>query len=173
MPAEPLNQFNALPAAAAMEALLGCCAAPSWADRMLAGRPYCSPQDAIRQSDAIVSSLTASELGQALAAHPRIGELSAAGHASGQAAEWSRQEQSAASTATAKTAAELAAANLEYEQRFGHIYLVCASGRTGEELLAMLRGRLRNDDQAEWQVVRSELRKINEIRLRRLLAGTG
>jgi 2-oxo-4-hydroxy-4-carboxy-5-ureidoimidazoline decarboxylase len=171
MPADPLRQFNELPAAAAREALLACCAAPSWADRMLTGRPYCSAQDAIRQSDTIVTSLTIADLAQALDAHPRIGEKRAAEHAAGQSARWSRQEQAAASTASARTAAELAAGNLEYEQRFGHIYLVCASGRSGEELLAILRSRLGNDDQAEWRVVRSELGKINEIRLRRLLAG--
>jgi 2-oxo-4-hydroxy-4-carboxy-5-ureidoimidazoline decarboxylase len=171
MAADPLKQFNELPAAAAREALLACCAAPSWADGMLAGRPYLSLQDAIRQSGATVTSLTVDDLGQALAAHPRIGERQPAGHAAGQSAQWSRQEQSAASTATASTAAELAAGNLEYERQFGHIYLVCASGRTAEELLAILRGRLANDDQAEWQVVRSELQKINEIRLGRLLAG--
>jgi 2-oxo-4-hydroxy-4-carboxy-5-ureidoimidazoline decarboxylase len=60
---------------------------------------------------------------------------------------------------------------VEYEQRFGHIYLVCASGRTGEELLALLRGRLRNEPEDEWHVVRAELQKINALRLERLLAG--
>jgi 2-oxo-4-hydroxy-4-carboxy-5-ureidoimidazoline decarboxylase len=193
MAAEPLREFNELPAPAARELLLACCAVPSWADRMLAGRPYCSQQDAIRQSAAIVTSLTVRELGQALDGHPRIGEHQATGK-SGQPArlaqqqrsrpeqrsgpeqwsrpeEWSRQEQAGASAATAQTKAELADGNAEYERRFGHIYLVCASGRTGAELLALLRSRLRNDEETEWQVVRSELRKINAIRLRRLLAG--
>ena len=84
-------------------------------------------------------------------------------------AAWSAREQSGVSDADAETARALADSNLEYEQRFGHIYLVCASGRTGPQLLALLRGRLANDDETEWQVVRSELQKINEIRLGKLL----
>ena len=74
--------------------------------------------------------------------------------------------------ADAETARALAESNLEYERRFGHIYLVCASGRTGAELLSLLRSRLRNDASAEWQIVRSELQKISEVRLRKLLAGS-
>ena len=66
----------------------------------------------------------------------------------------------------------LAEANLEYEQRFGHIYLVCASGRTGRELLDVVRGRLLNEPEDEWQVVRTELQKINALRLQRLMAGS-
>lgn len=65
----------------------------------------------------------------------------------------------------------LAAGNQAYEQRFGHIYLVCASGRSGPELLALLSERLGNDPDAEWRVVRSELEQINRIRLRKLLDG--
>ncbi|HXW45479.1 MAG TPA: 2-oxo-4-hydroxy-4-carboxy-5-ureidoimidazoline decarboxylase [Streptosporangiaceae bacterium] len=172
MAADPLTEFNELPATAARDALLACCAAPSWAERMLTGRPYCSARDAVRQSEAIVVSLTDADLGQALAGHPRIGERPAADQAGGPtAAQWSRQEQSRVSTADAQTARELAAANREYEQRFGHIYLVCASGRTAAQLLALLRARLANDDEREWAVVRSELQKITEIRLLRLLAG--
>lgn len=166
-----LRQFNELPAAAAIQALYQCCSAPSWAERMAAGRPYCSPQDAIRQSSLIVASLSMSDLAQALADHPRIGGRPAAADAPGRAAEWSRQEQALVSSADAETSRDLASANLEYEQRFGHIYLVCASGRTAKQLLTLLRSRLHNDARAEWQVVRSELQKINEIRLRQLLAG--
>lgn len=167
-----LTHFNELPAAAARDELLACCSAPSWADRMAAGRPYCSPQDAIRQSAVIVASMTMTDLGEALAGHPRIGERTNAGHGPPRSAEWSADEQSDVRDAGAETARALAEANLEYERRFGHIYLVCASGRTAAQLLSILRSRLRNDATAEWQVVRSELQKINEIRLRKLLAGS-
>jgi 2-oxo-4-hydroxy-4-carboxy-5-ureidoimidazoline decarboxylase len=170
MAADPLKSFNELPAAAAREVLLACCAAPAWADGMLAGRPYGSPADAVRESAGIVTGLTVPQLRQALDGHPRIGEQPVNGQRSLHQ-QWSEREQSGASAATAPIKAGLAAGNREYEQRFGHIYLVCASGRTGQELLELLRSRLGNDDQAEWDVVRSELAKINEIRLRRLLAG--
>lgn len=172
MGAGGLTHLNELPAPAARDELLACCSAPSWAERMAAGRPYCSAHDAIRQSAAIVASMTVTDLAEALAGHPRIGEQAEAGHGPLRSAAWSAQEQSRVSDADAETARALAESNLEYERRFGHIYLVCASGRTGAQLLSLLRSRLRNDAPAEWHVVRSELQKINAVRLRKLLAGS-
>ena len=164
-----LTRLNELPPPAARAELLACCSAPSWAERMAAGRPYRSVPDAVGQSAVIVASLTVADLAGALAGHPRIGDRIEAGRGPGRSAAWSAQEQSGVSAAGAETTRALAQANLEYERRFGHIYLVCASGRTAGELLALLRSRLANDEQAEWQVVRTELQKINEIRLRKLL----
>ena len=171
MEADLLKQFNELPAPAARAALLACCSSPSWAERMSTGRPYCSPQDAIRQSSVIVANLTVTDLAEALAGHPRIGEREETGQVPARSAEWSAQEQAGVSAASAETLRALAQANEEYERRFGHIYLVCASGWTAAQLLTLLRSRLHNEARAEWQVVRSELQKINEIRLRQLLAG--
>jgi 2-oxo-4-hydroxy-4-carboxy-5-ureidoimidazoline decarboxylase len=173
MSADELARFNNLPAAAAREALLDCCSSPVWAERMLSGRPYSSTKDAVRQSSAIVARLTESDLEAALAGHPRIGD-GPGGDRSGSArsAAWSREEQSGVSDSDQQTARELAESNVEYERRFGHIYLVSAAGRTGPQLLTLLRARLRNSPATEWQVVRTELQKIIEIRLRALLAGT-
>ncbi len=173
MSADELARFNNLPAAAAREALLDCCSSPVWAERMLSGRPYSSAKDAVRQSSAIVARLTEPDLEAALAGHPRIGERpGGAGSGSARSAGWSREEQAGVSNSDEQTARELAESNLEYERRFGHIYLVSAAGRTGQELLTLLRSRLRNSPATEWQVVRTELQKIIEIRLRALLAGT-
>jgi 2-oxo-4-hydroxy-4-carboxy-5-ureidoimidazoline decarboxylase len=173
MSADELARFNALPAAAAREELLTCCASPAWADRMASGRPYSSARDAIRQSSAIVTMLAVPDLEAALAGHPRIGERPREDDpGSARSAAWSRQEQAGVSVTDEDTARELAESNLEYEQRFGHVYLVSASGRTGMQLLALLRNRLRNSPAAEWKVVRTELQKINEIRLVKMLAGT-
>ena len=172
MGVDRLAHFNELPAPAARDELLACCSAPSWAERMAAGRPYCSVHDAVRQSAVIVARMTVTDLAEALPGHPRIGERTEAGHGPLRSAAWSAQEQSRVSDADTETARALAESNLEYERRFGHIYLVCASGRTGAQLLSLLRSRLRNDASAEWQVVRSELQKINEVRLRKLLAGS-
>jgi 2-oxo-4-hydroxy-4-carboxy-5-ureidoimidazoline decarboxylase len=166
-----LTWFNELPARAARQALLECCSALRWAEQMAAARPYASAQCAIRQSGAIVAALTVAELAEALAGHPRIGERPDAGGGSPHAADWSGREQSGVDADDAETRRALTQGNLEYEQRFGHIYLVCASGRTGKELLDVLRGRLQNEADDEWQVVRTELQKINALRLQRLLAG--
>jgi 2-oxo-4-hydroxy-4-carboxy-5-ureidoimidazoline decarboxylase len=175
MSAGELARFNGLPAAAAREQLLACCSSQVWADRMAAGRPYSSARDAVRQSGAIVAMLTVPELEAALTGHPRIGEQPAATGdpaGAGQPAEWSRAEQSGVSAADEATRQALAQFNLEYERRFGHVYLVSASGRSATELLTLLRARLRNTPSAEWRVVRVELQKINEIRLVKMLAGT-
>ncbi len=170
MGTDQLTWFNELSDRAAQQALLECCSASKWAEQMVAARPYASPQDAIRQSNAIVAALTVADLADALAGHPRIGERPDGGNGTPGATHWSWQEQSGVDADDATTGPALAEANLEYEQRFGHIYLVCASGRTGKELLDVVRGRLQNAPEDEWQVVRTELQKINALRLQRLMA---
>jgi 2-oxo-4-hydroxy-4-carboxy-5-ureidoimidazoline decarboxylase len=181
-----LTWFNQLPPRAAQQALLDCCSAGRWAELMAAARPYSSAADAIRQSGAIVAVLAVTDLADALTGHPRIGERpgggaggdagdgagGGAGDGGGRAAGWSAREQSGVDADDRATMKALADANLEYEQRFGHIYLVCASGRTGIELLEVVRCRLQNEPADEWQVVRTELQKINALRLQRLMAGT-
>jgi 2-oxo-4-hydroxy-4-carboxy-5-ureidoimidazoline decarboxylase len=171
MGTDQLTWFNQLPGQDAQQTLLDCCSAPGWAEQMTAGRPYYSAEDAIRQSGAIVAALSAADLTEALAGHPRIGERPDTSQYAAKAADWSRREQAGVDADDAQMSQALATGNLEYERRFGHIYLVCASGRTGKELLAVLRGRLQNEPQDEWQVVRTELQKINALRLRQLLAG--
>jgi 2-oxo-4-hydroxy-4-carboxy-5-ureidoimidazoline decarboxylase len=111
-----------------------------------------------------VARLAPADLEQALAGHPRIGEGRTAGH-------WSRREQAGVHGADPATIQALADGNEAYERRFGHIYLVCATGRSAGQLLALLRERLGNDPGTEWGVVRRELAKINRIRLARLLDG--
>src|SRR5450631_1074352 len=101
---------------------------------------------------------------EALAGHPRVGEAPAAGQSSR-----SRSEQAGVDRADGTVRAELAAGNRAYEERFGRIYLVCASGRSAQELLSILQDRLRNDPATERQVVRAELGKINDLRLARLM----
>jgi 2-oxo-4-hydroxy-4-carboxy-5-ureidoimidazoline decarboxylase len=170
MGTEGLTWFNELHAGAARRALLECCSAPRWAEQMAAARPYASAHDAIQRSGAIVATLTVTDLTAALAGHPRIGERPETGDDSQQSAVWSSREQSGVDPGDTATRRALAAGNRQYEQRFGHIYLVSAAGRTGPELLDVLRDRLQNDPEGEWQVVRSELQKINAVRLQRLVA---
>jgi 2-oxo-4-hydroxy-4-carboxy-5-ureidoimidazoline decarboxylase len=158
-----LDALNALPAEAARQHLLACCASARWADEMAAGRPYASAGALLARSDAVVAGLARADLEQALAGHPRIGRP--AGPPGG----WSHREQAGVQSAGRATIEALADGNEAYERRFGHIYLVCASGRSGAELLALLRERLGHDPDAEWEVVRRELGQINRIRLRRLL----
>jgi 2-oxo-4-hydroxy-4-carboxy-5-ureidoimidazoline decarboxylase len=160
-----LTRFNELPVAVARAELLSCCSSPAWADRMASGRPYSSSYDAVRQSSAIVAVMTVTDLAEALAGYQAGGPGAPAGEPGASAG-------APAEAQTAATDRALAESGQEYERRFGHVYLVCRTGRTGQQLLDLLRSRLRNDARAEWQVVRSELQKINEIRLREMLAGS-
>jgi 2-oxo-4-hydroxy-4-carboxy-5-ureidoimidazoline decarboxylase len=160
-PSDWLAWLNALPAQAAETELLACCAAPAWAAAMAVGRPYPDLDAVLETSDIAVAALSEADLAAALAGHPRIGDR--------QAGDRSRREQAGVLVADEDTIADLARGNAEYEDRFGHIYLVCAAGRSGAELLAVLRDRLGNDPAAEWRVVRTELAKINQLRLGALL----
>jgi 2-oxo-4-hydroxy-4-carboxy-5-ureidoimidazoline decarboxylase len=161
-----LHRFNIAPLERALAELTACCASPQWAAAVAAGRPYGSVAGFLARAGAVVTELDESEIDKALAGHPRIGERpehAFPAHAS------SQQEQAGVAEADADTLATLAECNRTYEQRFGHVYLVCADGRTATELLAVLRERLENDPATERRVLRTELGKINRLRLIRRL----
>jgi 2-oxo-4-hydroxy-4-carboxy-5-ureidoimidazoline decarboxylase len=159
-----LGAFNSMPMADAERTLLTCCTSSRWAARVAAGRPYRWAEELYAAADTALAELDNDDLDQAMAGHPRIGERADGAHAKSSAREQSGVTRSAVATLKA-----LAEGNAEYEARFGHVYLVCADGRSGEELLAVLRERLRNDPATERAKARNELGKINRIRLRRLV----
>jgi len=147
----PLDTFNSAPAEQVRPLLAECLDVPRWVDAVLDGRPYPSLEELVRVAEV---PLTPDEIRRAMAAHPRIGE-----RATGR----SRTEQSGVDSAAA---AKFRRANADYEQRFGHVYLVCASGRSGDELLADLQQRMANDPATELAVAGRELVKIALLRLR-------
>jgi 2-oxo-4-hydroxy-4-carboxy-5-ureidoimidazoline decarboxylase len=149
--------------------LRSCCAAETWVEHMAARRPYRSEAALYAAADHATLALDAGGLAQALAGHPRIGDAPGAHGGDRRSAAWSRGEQAGVATTDASLLGDLAAANAEYERRFGHVYLVCASGRSAGELLAMCRSRLDNDPDTERGVVLGELAKINQLRLAKLL----
>jgi allantoicase len=161
-----LRWLNSLPEAQAGQVLSTCCASRAWVRRVAAGRPYAGLDALLDASDDAVRALGRDDLDEALAGHPRIGQRAAG--ASTEAA-WSRQEQAGAGNAGAEVQAALEEGNRAYEERFGHVFLISASGRSAEELLAALRDRLGNDPATEGRVVAEELAAINRLRLRRLL----
>ena len=164
---DAVEAFNALPAARLEEDLLACCAAPGWGGAIVAKRPYRERSDILAAADAAARDLSWDEVLVALSTHPRIGERAAG---DSREASWSRHEQStAARSADDGTRAALVVANREYEDRFGHTFLIFASGKSQEEILAAARDRLANDEQTERSVVSGELRKIVLLRLERLL----
>lgn len=177
-----VDKFNRLPQDAARQALRDCCSSGRWIDVMTSGRPYAGLEQLLAASDAAVTALREADLREALAGHPRIGDLRiAAGQPAAAGSNpvdpgpsgWSRQEQAGVGAAGADMVSALASGNEEYERRFGHIYLACATGRSAADLLDFLRKRLGNDRETEWGVVAAELAKINQIRLRKLTCGAG
>lgn len=160
-----LSAFNAMPLAGVRQVLSEICAAPQWAQQVAGGRPYRTVHELFVAADRVLEALDEGEVDAALAGHPRIGD-----RPTGDA---SRREQSGVVGADQETLDALAEGNREYERRFGHVYLVCASGRTAEELLDVLRSRLRNHPVTERQVLRAELGKINRLRLERLVDELG
>jgi 2-oxo-4-hydroxy-4-carboxy-5-ureidoimidazoline decarboxylase len=159
-----LDWLNTAPDDELRTALLACCAAERWAARIAAHRPYPDEDALSAASDEATAALNDAGLAEALAGHPRIGE-----RVSGHGGAWSRQEQSGVADAGDDVRARLAAANAAYEERFGHVYLVFATGKSAEELLAISTARLRNDSATERGIVLAELAKINRLRLGKLL----
>lgn len=158
-----LETFNTTAAEQLHDPLRACCDAESWINAVIAGRPYADIDELGAASDAATAEMTDAALGSALAGHPRIGER-ALHHG------WAAQEQAGVASASDTVQAQLAACNAAYEQRFGHVYLVCATGRSAEELLSICQSRLGNDPVTERGVVLTELAKINRIRLAKLLS---
>jgi 2-oxo-4-hydroxy-4-carboxy-5-ureidoimidazoline decarboxylase len=156
-----LDWLNALPEDEAITVLLGCCAAPGWARHVAARRPYQSVDELVAAADMAWSNRGPGELDAAMAGHPRIGERP------DRLAGWSRAEQSGIGPGYGALAA-LRHANVAYERRFGHVFLMCAAGRGPDEILAGLRSRMANDPATEREVAAAEIGKINTIRLRKL-----
>ena len=153
-----LAEFNTASAEEAGAAMFACCASRRFAAAMAAGRPYPSPAAAEAAVETVFSALTWADVAEAMDGHPRIGA-----RVSGPSA----AEQSGV---TDDTRAGLAAGNAAYEQRFGHVFLICATGLSGTQMLAALRHRLTNDEESERVVATVELRKITQLRLRKALA---
>jgi len=162
-----LAELNGLSLDQARQVLSSCCGVTRWVDAMVASRPYHSLDHVLATAKAASLRLKPDEWREAFAHHARIGE-----RAEGRDAAWSVAEQSAVARADDPTRKALAESNQLYEQRFGHIFLTCATGKSGSEILHELRQRLFNDPVRELTVAADEQRKITQLRLRKLL-GTG
>jgi 2-oxo-4-hydroxy-4-carboxy-5-ureidoimidazoline decarboxylase len=162
-----LDDFNNEPPDQAVEALRACNAAPRFAAELVAGRPYPDPETLVARAEAVARALPWDEVSIALAAHPRIGDRP---EGSSTEAEASRREQSSMSDADAATRAALVDGNRAYEERFGHVFLIRASGRSPDEMLAELRRRLANDAAAEQAEAAEQLAQITAIRVRGIVS---
>lgn len=164
-----LDRLNALRPREAAERLRACCGSSRWVEAMLARRPFESVDDLLAAADEAWRATGPKDWDEAFAHHPRIGERHAAAPASAAARAWSAGEQGSAAGASAAARAELAEANEAYERRFGRIYIVCATGRSAEEMLADIAARMKNDPERERAVAVEEQRKITRLRLKTLI----
>ncbi|MGW5053802.1 2-oxo-4-hydroxy-4-carboxy-5-ureidoimidazoline decarboxylase [Actinokineospora sp. NPDC004072] len=163
-----IARLNAADSVDAAAELMACCASRRWVAAVVAGRPYPDLAALRAESAAVIAELAWPDLLEAVAAHPRIGERAAG---PGVEAGWSRQEQAAAADADGDLRARLLAGNAEYERRFGHVFLISATGLSAADVLAALRARMGNDADAEREVVRAQLREIADLRLRKAAGG--
>lgn len=165
-----IQRLNAVPPEQAEAELLTCCGSRKWARQVAAQRPFAGTAELLDTADAVWWSLDRKDWLEAFRSHPRIGEGTAEAGQTAREKQWSVREQAGLGTASDATRRALAEGNLAYEARFGHIYLVCAAGKSGEELLAILSQRLANDPETEMRVAAEEQRKITHLRLEKLLS---
>jgi 2-oxo-4-hydroxy-4-carboxy-5-ureidoimidazoline decarboxylase len=159
-----LLEWNSADAEDALSAMMACCGARRWAAGMVALRPLNTIFELSEEADRLWGTMAEPDWLEAFTCHPRIGERKAA-HATAQSAAWSRQEQSSVSSAREQVLAELTDGNALYEQRFGFTYIVCATGKSADEMLSILRQRLENDRSAELREAAEQQRQIMQIRL--------
>ena len=164
-----LAWLNDLPAEEAESVFRDCCGSHSWAKAMAAARPFPMIEALFSKAESIWSSLPEADWLEAFAAHPKIGDKKAAPRQQARSAEWSGGEQSGMKEAAETLRNELAEANRLYEDKFGFIFIVCATGRTADEMLAICRARFNNSRATEIGLAADEQRKITEIRMVKLL----
>ena len=165
-----LDQLNRLSAEQAKGEFLKCCGSTAWATKMCDARPFADNDSLSAEADAVCESLNEEDWLEAFRAHPKIGETKAATDQSQQAQGWSAQEQLGVENAARETVDELAQKNHDYEARFGFIFIVCATGKSPEEMLTILKSRIGNDRRDELLIAAEEQRKITRLRLEKLLS---
>ncbi len=133
------------------------------------GRPYSTLEDLLARADRIWSSLSSADWLEAFRSHPKIGEKKASQDVSAQSQRWSGQEQSGVSDAGHETVNALATLNRAYEEKFGFIFIICATGKSSDEMLASLQERFQHDYDTELRLAAAEQAKITELRLKKLL----
>ncbi len=164
-----LDQLNNLPDEAAETEFLKCCGSHSWARLMSASRPFMSVDGLTAKAHEVWSALNHEDWLEVFRSHPKIGEKKAEATVSSQSQSWSAQEQSGVHNAPVLTIAELEQFNREYLDKFGFIFIVCATGKSSGEMLAILKSRLGNDRETEIRIAAGEQAKITELRLKKLV----
>jgi OHCU decarboxylase len=164
-----LAELNAAPASRAADLLAACCGSTQWIAQMVSRRPFALRDDLLNAADEIWWQLERSDWLEAFAHHPRIGEKASAVAQNEQGRTWSLSEQSSVERAPEMIRLAQQDMNAQYERKFGYIYIVCATGKSPNEMLTIARERLSNDPETEIEIAAEEQRKIMRLRLEKLL----
>ncbi len=162
-------ELDTMPRARAAELLRACCGATAWVSSMLDRRPFRSRDNLLRVADEVWRALDAPDWLEAFAHHPRIGESKSTAPQDDRARSWSADEQAGTRQLSPAVRAGLARGNAAYVKRFGYTCIICATGKTGEELLSITESRLGNDPATELIAAADEQRKITRLRLEKLV----
>ena len=164
-----LEELNALLPAQAEAVLLECCGSARWASKMAARRPFAGLNDLHEAADSIWQNLEPADWLEAFGRHPQIGEKAAIGSVSSR--RWAEGEQTGVRVAAENVKTKLAQGNRAYREKFGYIFIVCATGKSAEEMLALLEQRLQNDPAQELAIAAEQQRQISRLRLQKLFPG--
>ena len=163
-----LSEFNALSTDEAVKDLLRCCGARRWAAQLATRRPYNTVESVMKMADEVWAKMDRADLLEAFSHHPKIGDVASLRTKFASTSQWASGEQSGVQAAGEEVLRRLADGNALYEKLFGYIFIVCATGKTAPEMLALLEERLRNRSEIELRVAAGEQAKITRIRLGKL-----
>jgi 2-oxo-4-hydroxy-4-carboxy-5-ureidoimidazoline decarboxylase len=164
-----LDKVNDLTEEQAKEEFMRCCGSARWAGKMAAGRPYMGEDELFHYSDKIWFDLGKEDWLEAFSHHPKIGDIESLSKKFADTKQWAEGEQSGVNAASREILQELADGNQAYEDKFGYIFIVCATGKTAGEMLEILKERLNNTPETEIKTAMKEQNKITHIRLEKLL----
>jgi len=166
---EVLARWNGLESAEAAKEILPCCGSSVWVERMVGKRPFDDEAAVLITADEVWRRLGAADWLEAFKAHPKIGESRAAVQTGERSANWSEQEQKSVVAARGDVKLRLAEVNRAYEEKFGFIFIVCATGKSAPEILEILERRLQNVKETELKEAAEEQRQITQLRLKKWL----
>ena len=166
-----ISELNNLPKPALVKALQKCCGSTAWVANMAAQFPISDTETLLREATGQWNSLTEADWREAFTHHPKIGgDVEALRAKFASTSQWAEGEQASVKQASQATLEALATGNEDYERKFGYIFIVCATGKTADEMLALLQARLTNEPADEILIAAGEQNKITRLRLEKLLA---
>jgi 2-oxo-4-hydroxy-4-carboxy-5-ureidoimidazoline decarboxylase len=163
-----INRINNLSDDEIKKELSLCCGSTKWVEQMIKRRPFQSEDELLDTAEKIWFNLSKEDWLEAFSHHPKIGDINSLKEKFANTKQWAEGEQSGVKTASSDILIELAEGNKLYEEKFGYIFIVCATGKSASEMLSILKERLNNDPSTEIKISAEEQNKITKIRLQKL-----